>query len=254
MHMNHDSPTVRLLQDLGCNHSEAAVYEALLQSNDASIRKVAAASGVNRGTTYEALKHLAALGLVSVKSSGSRERYTAESPERIFDIIRDKRRELLEASAAAKRLVPDLLARKPRPTGQPMVRYYEGDDGIVAILRDVLQTCTKLAAPEYCAYSSRNVRQYLYRRFPQFTKRRIDQGIYVRVIAVGEGGEAAEYSERKFLQDMTHAELSSYTIIYGNKVATISTTDDGIPYGVVIEDGGAAAMQRLLFTQLWKYL
>ena len=250
--MTSDNSTIELLHGLGCNQNEALTYIALLQHGNASIRKVSAHTGINRGTTYEVLKRLVVLGLASVKRVGSRERYTAESPEKIFDIIREKRRDLMEISTAANKIIPDLLARQAGLGGQPMVRYYEGDDGVVAILKDVLQTCSKLAQPEYYAYSSKNVRQYLYRRFPQFTARRINQNIYVKVIAVGDGGEPAALSERRHLQGAERAELSSYTIIYGNKVATISTTDDDEPYGVVIEDSGAASMQRLKNTVLSK--
>jgi sugar-specific transcriptional regulator TrmB len=212
---------------------------------------VAAHTGINRGTTYEALKNLVNIGLVSVKQQGQREQYTAESPDKIFDIIRDKRRDLADASEAAKSIVPDLLARKANEQGRPLVRYYEGDAGIVTILKDVLQTCRDMKRPEYYAYSSQKVRQYLYRRYPQFTDRRIAEDIKVKVIAVGEGGDEAAKSERKWLPNPPQSGISSYTLIYGNKIATIAIATDDTPYGVVIEDAGAAAMQRLLFNQLW---
>jgi sugar-specific transcriptional regulator TrmB len=253
--MNGDKTSVvDLLVSLGVSRTEAVTYEALLHIESVSIRKIAAYTGINRGTTYDALKHLISLGLVSVKQGGSREGYTAESPERIYEIIREKRRDLLDATTLARKIVPDLLARKTSSTGQPLVRYYEDDDGVVTILKDVLQICRNLPKTEYYAYSSSPVRQYLYRKFPQFTKRRIQEGIHVKVIAVGEGGEVAENSERKWLADAADASSSSYTIIYGNKIAIVSIANDNTPYGVVIEDAGAATMQRLLFNQLWSLL
>jgi sugar-specific transcriptional regulator TrmB len=242
---------VDLLVDIDVPRNEAMTYAALLELDSTSIRSVAAHTGINRGTTYEALKNLVNIGLVSVKQQGQREQYTAESPDKIFDIIRDKRRDLADASEAAKSIVPDLLARKAGEQGRPLVRYYEGDAGIVTILKDVLQTCRDMKRPEYYVYSSQKVRQYLYRRYPQFTDRRIAEDIKVKVIAVGEGGDEAPKSERKWLTNPPQSGISSYTIIYGNKVATISIATDDTPYGVVIEDAGAAAMQRLLFKQLW---
>jgi sugar-specific transcriptional regulator TrmB len=257
--INDKSELIALLGSLGLGHNEAATYEALLYADDHSsnsIRKIADTTGINRGTTYDALKKLTAMGLVGMKRRGSREQFTAESPEKIFDLIRDKRRDLLEADAAAKQLVPDLLARSIAATGQPVVRYYEGDEGVVTILKDVLQTCGSLPRPEYCAYSSGLIRHYLYRKFPQFTLRRIDGGIRVRVIAEGQGptGEPARLSERKLLANPDNTPLTSYTLVYGDKVATISITDEQNPYGVVIEDKGAASMQRILFDQLWRYI
>ena len=250
--MNSDKLTVQaLLVELGFSETEAETYWALLNLETVSIRKVAEQSGINRGTTYEAIKQLVVAGLVHARKSGAREYFSAESPEKIYDLIRDKRKELWNAQQYAQALIPELLAKKARPQGRPLVRYYEDDEGVVAILKDVLQTCGQLDVPEYYAYSSRPLRHYLYRKFPQFTDRRVQEGISVRVIAIGEGGDPAEQSERKWLAEPGEASISSYTLIYGDKVANISISSDETPYGVVVEDAGVAAMQKLLFEQLW---
>jgi sugar-specific transcriptional regulator TrmB len=246
--------TVALLDTLGVSRNEALTYLGLLESNSVSIRKLAVHTGINRGTTYEALKSLITVGLVSSKQKGEREYYTAESPEKILDLIRDKRRDLLDATRVAKIIVPTLLAQHSQQEGQPVVRYFENDDGVVTILKDVLETCRLMKNPGYYCYSSRRIHQYLYRKFPQFTERRITEGIQVKVISVGEGGEVAEASERKWLPESSSKQASSYMLIYGNRVAVISISSNLTPYGVVVEDGAAAAMQRLLFDQLWGYL
>ena len=250
--MNNDnSELAQLLGDLGFSTIEALTYTALLELEAVSIRKIAAKSGINRGTTYDAIKRLVSAGLVSTRKVGAREYFTAESPEKVYDLIRDKRKDLLQAQQQAQRLIPELLARKGRPLGRPLVKYYQDDEGVVTILRDVLQTCGQLAQPEYYVYSSQPLRQYIYRKFPQFTDRRIREGIAVRVIAIGGGGDPAALSDRKWLTEAAATVSSSYTLIYGNKVATISISNDNTPYGVVIEDSGNAAMQQLLFEQLW---
>lgn len=249
-----ETSIVDLLESLDVPRTEAVTYVALMDADATSIRKIAAITGINRGTTYEALKNLVDIGLVSVKQLGQREQYTAESPEKIYDIIRDKRRDLADASELAKSIVPDMLARKAGEQGKPLVRYYEGDTGVATILKDVLQTCRMLTKPRYYAYSSQRVRQFLYKKYPQFTERRIAEGIKVKVIAVGEGGGEAPRSERRWLPNPPEKGISSYTLVYGDKVATISIASNDTPYGVVIEDAGAAAMQRLLFEQLWQRL
>ena len=255
MYMNSDKSNPKnLLEQLGLSSVEAVIYLTLLELEAVSVRKVADAAGINRGTTYDAIKKLIAHGLVSARKSGQREYFSAESPEKIYDIIRDKRKDLLQTQQLSQKIVPSLLAQNVRPGGRPIVRYYEDDEGVVTILRDVLQTCAKLDNPEYFAYSSRPLRQYLYRKFPQFTKRRIDEGIRVKVIAIGEGGEPAELSDRKWLSEPAGSDISSYTLIYADKVAHISIASDFTPYGVVIEDAGTASMQKLLFTQLWQTL
>ncbi len=253
--MKDDRFTVqKLLVELGFSANEAETYWALLNLETVSIRKVAERSGINRGTTYDAIKRLITAGLVSARRSGQREYFSAESPERIYDLIRDRRKELLQTQRHAQEYIPTLLAKKARPQGRPLVRYYEDDEGVVAVLTDVLQTCSQLDQPQYYVYSSRPLRQYLYRHFPEFTDRRTREGIAVKVIAVGEGGDPAAVSERRWLPEPSEAGISSYTIIYDNKVASISISDDQTPYGVVVEDAGGAAMQKLLFERLWQTL
>lgn len=247
-------PAISLLSHLGLTSQQATTYLALLELETVSVRKVAERTGINRGTTYEAIKALVAIGLASTRYRGKREYYAAESPERIYDLIRDKRKEAWNMMQLSKSVVPSLLAQKAQPEGRPLVRYYEDEEGVAAILKDVLQTCGNLPEPEYYAYSSQPLRQYLYRKFPQFTQRRIDENIAVKVIAIGEGGEIVAASERKWLPASPSDNPSSYTIIYGSKVAIISISSDHTPYGVVIEDKGAAAAQRLLFEQLWSTL
>ena len=250
--MKNDKITVqKILRELRLSEAEAETYWALLNLETVSIRKVAAYSGINRGTTYESLKKLVGVGLVNIRKSGSREYYSAESPEKIYDLIRDKRKELWHVQQEANVLIPELLARKARPQGKPLVRYYEDDEGIVTILKDVLQSCSRLDEPRYYVYSSRPLRKYLYRKFPQFTEKRIAEGVHVDVIAIGEGSDTEGLSNRKWLPEPADSDMTSYSIIYANKVAHISISEDYTPYGVVIEDAGTAAMQRMLFERLW---
>jgi sugar-specific transcriptional regulator TrmB len=253
--MYDDKMTVqKLLIELGFSIVEAETYWALLNLDSVSVRKVAEFSNINRGTVYDAMKRLREHGLVVTRKSGQREYYSAQSPEKIFDLIKDKRKDLWQSQQAAQQLVPRLLARKAQPQGRPLVQYYDDDAGVVAILKDVLQTTVKLNEPEYLAYSSRPLRQYLYRKFPEFTKRRVRDGIKVRVIAIGEGGDPAANAERKWLAEPDAGGVSSYTLVYGIKVAQISLANDFMPYGVVIEDAGSASMQRLLFETIWQKL
>lgn len=242
------------LQFLGITEAEQRIYTTLLECGPSSIRQLASLTKVNRGKTYEILKKLTALGLVSFKRSGEQKRFVAENPERINDLIEEKKHELAHAEEIAQELIPSLLALGKRRAGEPLVRFYEDDEGIVAILRDVLSTMSKEEKKEYYVYSSKPLRQYLYHQFPNFTRRRIKEGIFVKVIAIGEGGDPVEVAARKWLPEPTDEQLSSYVLIYGNKIAMISLSPNNTPYGVVIDEPGVAATQRFLFEKLWSSL
>lgn len=244
---------VQLLEGLGLNRQQAKVYLALLKSGRSSIRQVSARSGVNRGTTYDSLKELSKVGLVSFNVQGERRKYFAEPPQKINQLIADRREQTERMAKDAAKVVPALMSYSS-PSGAPQVRFYEDDEGIEIILRDVLQTVAQLPQKEYHVYSSRALRQYIYRRFPNFTAQRVKAGIFVKVIAIGTGGDPAELSERRFLAEAADETSSSFNLIYGNRLAMISVSSDLTPYGVVIEEQGVAAMQRLLFNRLWDNL
>lgn len=248
---NEEKQFLPILQSLGIDEEAQSVYLALLKYGSLSIRRLSTYIGINRGKTYEVIKRLVALGLVTFKRSGEQRHYAAETPLRIYDLIEEKKKELTHVEEQAEEIVPALLAVGKQSGSTPVVRFYEDDEGVVAILRDVLTTTSKLPRKEYYAYSSRPLRHYLYRKFPNFTRRRIKEQVFVRVIAIGEGGDPAEISLRKNVAEPPNQELSSYILIYGTKVATISVSADGVPFGVVIDDPGVAATQRLLFEKLW---
>lgn len=87
--MNGDKLTIQsLLIELGYGEVEAETYWALLNMETVSIRKVSDFTGINRGTTYDAIKKLVTSGLVHARRSGAREYFSAESPEKIFNLLR----------------------------------------------------------------------------------------------------------------------------------------------------------------------
>src|SRR5262245_32049287 len=127
----------KLLQALGLSEPETQVYLSLLSTGPASIRSMATHSGVNRGTTFEALKRLSTIGLVSFNRKGERRKFFAENPEVIYELIAEKKRELIKTAHKAEKIVPALAAQSKRRQAQPIARFYEDDEGVAAMLRDV---------------------------------------------------------------------------------------------------------------------
>jgi len=244
---------VDALGQLGLDRRQVRVYRALLRLGPASIRDVAAAAGVNRGSTYETLKQLAALGLVNYLPRGRRRVFQAEDPERLLALGEGRQQALALALEELRRdIVPAL--RQSGPEFSPgNVRFYEGDDGVELVLRDILDSTTRSGAKRYAVISTKTLREHLYRPFPNFTRTRVQRGIHVRVLAVGEGGDDAELAERKWLPaaDATDA---SYIAIYPPKVAMITLAERNYPVVVIIDSAAIASTQQLLFDTLWQLL
>ncbi|MCA9348676.1 ArsR family transcriptional regulator [Candidatus Saccharibacteria bacterium] len=240
------------LSDINLSRRDTSVYEGLLAAGPSSIRQIAELTKINRGSVYESIKLLEKEGLISFTQKGKQKRYFAEEPEKIIEIIQHKRNELNGLAKDTIALLPKLKQRTSKIVASN-VRFYEGADGLAVILRDVLTTVEKLSNKNYQVISSKPMREYLYKKFPSFTKQRIEKGIHVDVIAVGEGGDTPVIANRKWLPAKASSP-SSYTIIYGSKVAIIGLTATKHSYGTITEDEGVANMQRLLFENLWQVL
>lgn len=241
------------LAQLGLQPREIRVFRALHKLGPASIRDLAAEAGVNRGSTYETLKRLVALGLVSYLPKGRRRVFQAEDPERLLTLVENKQQALAQTMEELRRDIIPALKQSRTAFSPGNVRFYEGDDGVELVLRDILDSTAKSGAKRYAVISTKTLREHLYRPFPNFTRTRVQRGIGVRVIAVGEGGDDAELAERKWLPASEGAD-ASYIAIYPPKVAMITLAGRNYPVVVIIDSAAIASTQQLLFDTLWALL
>ena len=116
-------------------------------------------------------------------------------------------------------------------------------------LKDILSTVARQKDKSYSVFSSKLIRQHLYRPFPNYTQQRVRKKINVRVIAIGEGGEDAELSERKWIEAKDQPD-ASYIAIYPPKVAMISLASRDYPVAVVIDSPEIATAQKIIFETL----
>lgn len=238
---------------LGLTGRDSRVYSSLLSHGLSSIRAVADSTGINRGSVYESIKSLMAAGLVNFQQAKVNKKYFAEPPEKILELIKQRQEELTELAQHTEKVIPELVAKAAyHPYAN--IRFYEDHEGVAVVLKDVLNTVEELQPKEYCAISSKPMRKYLYKKFPNFTKQRVQKKIFAKVIAVGQGGDPVKIATRKWLKVKPGTGPTSYNLIYGDKFAMIALNDDFNPYGVVIEDAGVTAMQKLLFDQIWDSL
>jgi len=244
---------LQALRHLDLDERQVKIYLTLLQLGPTSIRDIAAESGVNRGSTYETLKQLATRGVVSYFPKGKRRVFQAEDPDRLLKLAESKQQALKQAVDQLRSEIIPALKQTQTRFSPGNVRFYEGDDGVELVLRDVLDSAGKDPDRGYAVISTKALREHLYRPFPNFTRQRIKRGINVRVLAVGEGGDDAELAERKWLPG-GEASDASYIAIYPPKVAMITLTAQNYPVVVIIDSSAIAYTQQLLFDTLWNLL
>lgn len=241
-------------EEIGLDTRDKRVYEALIASPQSSLRKLAADTGINRGSVYESIKKLAEQGLVGSIELGKQRRYTASSPEIIIELLRERAAQAAEAEELATRYIAGLPKPSTDVLNPSFATFYEDHEGIAAILRDVIATCREQAHPSYRVMSTKRVRQYMYHNFPNFTQRRIAEGIAVRVIGVGAEGSPDALSERKSMPSTRGEATNCYTLVYGDKTAFITIDEANVLAGIVVDNPGVAHLQKELFDHLWQTL
>ena len=128
------------IQSLGLNEKEAKVYLASLELGQATVQKISMKAGIKRPTTYFIIENLMERGLMSSYYQGKKQLFMAERPERILDLIAKERKELELREEQFKRLLPELQSINNRNKDKPVVKYYEGKDGILTMVSEHLKT------------------------------------------------------------------------------------------------------------------
>lgn len=240
------------LTKYGLSDKEIKVYLALLKLGPSPVRKIGVEAKVNRGTTYDILKSLRDQGLVSYYHKETRQYFVAEDPKRFFDAVNTKIDHYDNLKRDFHQVIPKLREINTVMQERPTITYYDGLQGIRTILYDVLDTVESSKEKVYYNYSSSTLKKYLYAAYPEYTDDRIERGIAVRVISIGPGGQVIGLDERKWL---TEKESSpTYTLIYPDSVAMISTDKHGMPIGLIINDPNLYQTQKLLFEKMWDQL
>lgn len=242
---------INKLKHLGFSEKEIKVYTTLLGLKQASVRQLAIAAGINRGTTYDILKALIKDGLASYFHKEKKQYFVAENPDAIGAVIDRRQKKLDELKQEAGEIIPMLKALHDASDEKPVVKYYEGKRGICAILNDVLDATGK-NGKEYYVYSAAQTRERLYEQYQQYSAERVKRNIKVKVIALGAGGELRGLDERKWIK--VKESSPTYAIIYAGKVAYLTVDARDELAGVILANYGIYAMQKILFEQLWSHL
>jgi sugar-specific transcriptional regulator TrmB len=245
-----------ILKNFGLSEKEIAVYLALIELGPSSVREISAKSKVNRGTSYDILKSLISLGVVSYYNKESKQYFMAEAPEKLLSAIDQKQEDLLEVRKNIQESLPLIKTLFEKQGGKPVVKFFEGSKGVRQIFEDVLDEVSSADDKSYYLYSSATAehRKNVYGSMPDFSEKRIKKGIKVKIISLGEGGQLAGLDERKQMPAESKDLKATHELIYAGKVAHISIDSNGEPVGVVIQNEEIYQMQKMIFEFTWNRL
>jgi sugar-specific transcriptional regulator TrmB len=142
----------KYLEDLGLSEKEAKVYLSLLEVDNDSVLDLAEKTKINRTTIYPVLESLAKKGLISEVKVDKKVRFQAEPPERLETYVERQKIVLEEHAKRLKDVIPQLKSVQRETGERPLVKMYDGKEGIISSLEDFFETKDK-GGEAYFLYS-----------------------------------------------------------------------------------------------------
>jgi sugar-specific transcriptional regulator TrmB len=240
------------LKNIGLSENEAKVYVAMLELGPAPVTEIAYKAGINRPTAYFQIESLKKFGLVSSMNKGTKQLFQAESPDLLEALLKREEQKIAEKKHELESLLPELKNIFNMGDQKPVVRYFEGKEGLLR-MQDIL---LKSGVKEVLGMSSVDDLQKI---FPQhnatYVPRRVQKKIKSRFIYTSSEGPILKKTDKVMLRESRYipANKMPFTAdltIFGNSVALAAIKNK--PAGIIIEHPEIADSFRSLFEFTWK--
>lgn len=237
------------LQKIGLSDKEAKVYLAALELGADTAQNISERAGVNRATTYVAIKALSDFGLMSTFQKDKKQYFAAVEPARLIGLYDQAKVEAEEKKILIERLRPE-LAKIHRQTGErTTVKYFEGREALLSMATEFYKdmkggTILNIFPADLVkkAFSPEDLKE--------LRETRIKKNVFVRGLYTSRGEELRSGADQE-LRKIPHDKFSLHSdvAIYGDKVRIVSLGDK--LSGAVIEDKNFADTLRSVFELAW---
>ena len=245
-----------LLERIGFNHHESAVYLELLRNPDQPASRVATVTHTPRSTIRSILDVLCARGVVGKVFKGNTQYYFCLPTDALAHSVEQDVERHEQRLSLIRESLPLFAAARGETAALPKVQYFEGEKGIIEAFNHSLFVDD---ISEILFFTS-----YAFLRSPLVAKNDYDFYVPLRVKkkiplrALTElNPEALAFLKTSKEQMREHRFLPPDIAppgtlqIYGNFVAYFSTQERE-NFAVLIESPSMAATMRLMFELLWK--
>jgi len=247
-----------ILGELDLNDMEIRVFLGLLDMGSGVTSVIANNAGLNRITTYEALKRLSKKGLVKIRAKkGSSVKYFV--PEE-FDTIKEKleiKKKTIETVISSVTEMKSYFDAKFRHIeSRPEVLFYEGKEGIQKVLMDTL----KDNPDEILSFSSAELLEEGFDS--SFLKEYWNKRVFLKIKTRGILPDT-EKARMDFNNERNQRELRELLFLpsglfsfkneidmYGDTMLIISLTK-GVEHAVVIKSASVVQGMRSIFETMW---
>lgn len=235
----------KIIEEVGLNEHEAKIYLTLLKQGQSVISDISKHSGIKRATVYQYIDDLVVRDIIRKTVKGKRTMYYPEDPKKLLTIVEKKQKMI-------KKVFPELEQLYLHSSSKPVVRFYEGKEGMRSVYREMTNTPKTL----WSMFSTdRYFKVFNEKDGVEFTENIYQSGGQLKDL-VQDTSLGREYIKEKWGGENAVSKLlpkdfdfSIDLLISGDNVAMISF-DNLI--AVVIENKGIAELQMNLLKFIWK--
>jgi len=240
----------RELIKFGLSKAEAAVYYSSLALEEPSADNIARYAKINRTTCYPILERLKDLGLVSQAKKKGKTIFKASSPDKILDMIEDRKQGI-------EKIIPDLKSLFEVNRGKPEIKFYQGKEGLKTVLNLILKEAGEVLIFGDGDSFRRSIPGWTDYYSDKREGRKIRSKIILKatptVIGYIKGlrksfAQQNKLTEIRLLPEAYVIDYSGFDV-FENKVVFYSFEKENI--AVIIESGVISRMMRSVFSMLW---
>lgn len=248
-----------ILKQAGLSEEQAITYEALLERGPQKASSLAEWTGIKRGLTYKVLEQLENMGLVEKKGGeGTVAVFYPNHPSMLLDKMdRDKKnmdlaKEIVEAGLG------NLTSKYNLLSGKPSVRFFEGEEGIKAVLNDTLSTKS-----EILTYLDIEIVEKYFKTINEEYVRNREKKDIPKKLLVLKNDYSQKFFTNKYNENQKYFEITNLRFvnsqingieaalqIYDGKIGIITVSEKNL-IGVIIEDKRIADLMRSIFEALY---
>lgn len=236
----------RLIQ-MGLSEKEAKVYLASLEG-PSTVQEIAKKAGINRPTAYFVIEGLVGTGLLSSFHKGKKQYFSAAEPGRLADILEKEKNNLEKKNDILKKLLPELQSLHKK-TGSPVVRYYEGKEGVTTMVREFLKAAKKNVRMVY-SYDAVD-RLFTKEDKEKWRSIRLQKGVKTKVLYTRKEGAIQPSPDGERIKiPFEKFPVNCDIAIYEDKIRMASLGEK--LGGIIIEDKELAEATKAIFDLAWE--
>lgn len=243
------------LETLGLTQNESNLYELLLKLGEVPAWKILQEVKLPRATAYKSLYSLEKKGLVSKRDIGKTLHFRPEPPSKLLELAEEQYKGLDRARKDVQSFLPELTSQYVLSVEKPIIRSFEGVEGIKKAHLEVLAEKKEIRA--YVAINEELDDTQLNDFWPKYYAIRRREKIFARVITPASKPafgyrklDKKEYRETRLIP----ADKFPFGIeknIVGNKVAFFSH-EAGRLVATIIENKAIAEAEVAAFELAWQ--